>query len=164
MARNEASDTFVKHFLSALNEAGQIPESMTTFAARFDSPDIRSVFTRWDAAKRSIYFIPTIGFVNIHVRTEPPGFWGISTDVEKDFSFIRSSLNIVCMYVLLVGRRDKRGANGYILRSLDDPLLRSYSQSGKQLKINEKTDLKENALILGIDGVVPALIRQGANK
>lgn len=66
---------------------------------------------------------------------------------------------LACLYILLVSRKDGRGANGYILKGLkSEPLQGKLSEQKKYFKINEKTNLNESKKILSLEKVAEKLL------
>ena len=161
MGRSEKEEQFREQFLDEIVNHGTGIEDMSTLARRFDDGPFRNVFLKWSRSGREIFFIKEIGFVNVHIRSEPPGFWGVTKNVLKDFKDIKENLKISCFFVLIVGNDHGTDLNGYILKDMKSyPLIKAPSEQEDAYKINE-TDLDKNEVILSLRNIVEAVICEG---
>ena len=88
MSRSEKEEYLRENFIDAIVDCRMGVEDMSEFARRFDDNKIfKEIFIRWSRTGREVFFIKKVGFVNIHVRSEPPGFWGVTKKVITDFKY-----------------------------------------------------------------------------
>jgi len=155
-------DSFLLAINTTLTDISLPILNMKEFSSFFEDPKIRNFFLSWDAFKRQIIFIKSVGFVNYHIHSKEPGFWGIPVRIQRDFGIIAKGLKIPCWYVLLVGRNDKWIANGYIIDyEFGIPLIKIPDPKNDQYKINEKSNLDKNYLIHSVQRVAEKLIERG---
>ncbi len=156
---------FREKFLDAIVAQGSGIEDMLVFAKRFEyNKGIKDIFLRWSRLGRELYFVKKVGFVNIHIRSEPPGFWGISKNVIKDFRAVREYLPIPCWFVLLVAQQYGNDLNGYILEDIfSPPMLQKPSEQVDAYKINER-NLDQNKVISSTEKIVETLMDLGKLK
>jgi len=104
-----------------------------------------------------------VGLINVHVRSEPPGWWNILKTVKEDLDFLRKHLRVERLFVLLVGRNDRFVADGYIATEFDEPpFLRHPGIETKKYSINEKSHLDASKKILSVEKLAKGLL--GAKK
>jgi len=164
MSRTEKDDYFREKFLDAIVAQGTGVEGMSDFARRFDDRSIKEIFSRWSRSGRELFFIKKVGFVNVHVRSEPPGFWGVTKNVINDFHAVREYLNTPCWFVLLVGQEYNNDLNGYILEDIfSPPIIKKPSEQDEAYKINER-NLDQNMMIRSTYKIVMSLIERGNLK
>lgn len=86
MVRGVKADIIRNGFLDALKSYGASVQTMAELApAEESNSNIRGILLRLGQAGREVYLVPGIGFINVHVRSEPPGWWNILKTVKKDF-------------------------------------------------------------------------------
>lgn len=164
MGRTEQAETFRVNFIQALRAQGVGVDDMSSFALIFEEPNFKAIFERWDSLGRELFYIKKVGFVNIHVRSDPPGFWGITKQVINDFKAIKNQLKIPCLFVLLVGNHDSSDVNGYIMEDVfSPPIINMPSEQVSAFKINER-DLDQSKIIYSSVGIAEALIKVGNSK
>lgn len=162
MGHNSNAQKIQEAFIASLKETGTKVLTLADLSRNTKNPSIGRMFDAWSSVNREIIFAEGVGFVNYHVRSKAPGFWGITQSIENDFNVIVKELSISCWYVLLVGRDDKWIANGYIIdHSLKKPLIKPLSATNGQYKINEKVDLDGDAVIWGVQRVANKLVELG---
>ena len=164
MGRTEQAERFRIDFIDAIKAKGASVEDMSSFALIFDEPRLKAIFQRWDSLGRELFYIDKVGFINVHVRSEPPGFWGIAKRVKDDFEIIKKAIKIPCWYVLLVGAADDEDVNGYILEDVfSSPLINQPSEQQDAFKINER-DLDKLKVISSSSNIANILIKIGSSR
>ena len=120
---------------------------------------MRLLFKGLGRAGRDVYLMRGVGLINVHVRSEPPGWWNILKTVKRDLDSIQNELGIVRYFVLLIGRQDRFIADGYIITDFDQPpLLRGPGVEKTKYTINEKQHLESSCKILSLDRLVDTLL------
>lgn len=74
MGQREQSDAIQAALINALSEKGMELSDMESFSSSIKNQNLSAIFSGWASSNREIYFHKGIGFINIHVRAEPPGF------------------------------------------------------------------------------------------
>ena len=92
MGRSEKEEYFREQCLDEIVAQGTGVEDMSTLARRFDDSSFKDIFVRWSRLGREIFYIKGTGFVNVHVRSEPTVFWGVTTCTRNVFDL---SLNLL---------------------------------------------------------------------
>jgi hypothetical protein len=93
------------------------------------------------------------------VRSEPPGWWNILKTVKQDLDIIQRELGVVRFFILLIGRKDRFIADGYIITDFDKPpLVRGPGVEQTKYTINERQHLESSRKILSIERLVAALL------
>lgn len=165
MVKSERSDELHLAFIEALEELGAKVETMERLSETMNVPFAKEMFRSWSKAGREVIFVRGAGFVNVHVRSDTKGFWGITKALDADFAVLRKELGVPCWYVLLVERRDRRGANGYILEDLESPpIIKRPSETAAQLKINEGTNLDKDKIVRSLAKVASAMLERGRER
>jgi hypothetical protein len=165
MSRSEKEKYLRENFIDAIVACGTGVVDMSEFARRFDDNKIfKEIFIRWSRTGREVFFIKKVGFVNLHVRSEPPGFWGVTKKVIKDFKAVSEHLRTPCWFVLLVGEEYGDDQNGYILEDIFSPsMIQKPSEQAEAFKINER-NLDNKEVILSTNKVAQRLIELGKLK
>jgi hypothetical protein len=164
MGRTEKAEELRDKLIEALAAKGAAVADMAEFARCIDVPQLRSILQRWARSGRELFFVKGVGFISVHVRSEAPGFWGVTKDVVSDFETVRNYLGIPCWYVLLVGRKDGKDVNGYILEQLQGPpLVQNPSEQSASYKINER-DIDVNIKVGTAEFIARKLIEHGKAK
>ena len=164
MGRTEQADNFRIDFINSLRAQGAKVEDMASFARIFDDRKLQLIFQRWDSLGRELFYVNKVGFVNVHVRSDPPGFWGITKRIIEDFDSIKNELKISCWFVLLVGKEDGTDVNGYILEIVfSTPVINSPSEQAEAYKINER-DLDSSKVVKSSAKVAEELIEVGRRR
>ena len=164
MGHSEQADYLRKEFVSTLRKMGGQVEDMRSLALVYDDNILKAIFERWSNLGREIFAIKGVGFVNVHIRSESPGFWGITKQVEKDFKNISKNLGVPCFYVLLVGGNSGGQLNGYILKEIfEKPVIGTPGMQENSYKINE-IDLDPTTKIFGKNNIAEKLISIGKNS
>jgi hypothetical protein len=129
-------------FLDTLKSKGASVVMMSALALVASDPTIRRIFEGLGHAGRDVYLVRGVGLINVHVRSEPPGWWNILKTVKEDVDLLRKHLGVERLFVLLVGRNDRFVADGYIATEFDKPpFLRHPGIETKKYSINEKSHL-----------------------
>ena len=163
MPRTEKEEYLRERFIDAIVANGTGIEDMSELARRF-SGTFKEIFQRWSRTGREQFLIKGVGFINVHVRSDPPGFWGITKNVINDFRAIREHLRTPCWFVLLVGQENGNDQNGYILEDIfSPPMIENPSEQSGAFKINEK-NLDRTKVIRSTDKVAQCLIELGKLK
>jgi len=161
MGRSDKSDKIQAEFLQLLESRGVKISNLKELSSRVENDVLKSIFTKWSRSNRNMYYIEDVGFINVHVRSESKGFWGIPQSIQADFNVLYE-LGISCWYVLLIGRDDKWIADGYIIdHSLNKPLINLPSPARGYYKIHEKNNLDTSCLIRSLETVAETLVANG---
>ena len=119
MASQAKAEEIRNAFLDALKAQGASVRTMMDLANEMADPKLRSICLGLGQSGREVYFLTGVGFINVHVRSEAPGWWSILKTVRNDLAFLsggrESELTINCYYVLLVGRNDLHVADGFVV-------------------------------------------------
>ena len=158
------ADQIKEAFLRSLESFDVSVEDMEKLASRATDIEIRSIFEDLGRAGRSIYLARGIGFINIHVRSTPPGWWNILKTVKEDMDVLKNELDIRNYYILLIGRNDKFIADGYITTDFNiPPFVRHPGNEPTKYSINEKQHLDRSMLYRSIEKVAKALLEARAS-
>src|SRR5262245_11175358 len=115
MGRTTQSDAIQEAFLDELKAQGATVESMNELIARADHREARELLARLGRSGRNLFLVQGVGLINVHVRSELKGWWGILKTVKEDLE----ALGTKYFFVLLIGRKDRFVADGYILSDFD---------------------------------------------
>lgn len=160
MVRVDKTDIIRNAFLDALKSHGASVQTMAELAAKESTPNIRDILLHLGRAGREVYLVPGIGFINVHVRSEPPGWWNILKTVKKDLEFLSNTIGINCYFVLLVGRNDPHVADGYIGTDFaKPPFICLPGVKETKYTINERQHLDSNSLLLSVGKVAKVLLK-----
>ena len=161
MPRSEKDEYFRDKFIDAIVANGTGIESMSGLARQLSNPKFGDMFERWARLGREIFYVKRVGFINVHVRSEPPGFWGVTKNVISDFHVIKKHSGTQCWFVLLVGQENGNDQNGYILENIfSPPMIESPSEQAEAYKINEK-NLDRSKVIYTTNNIVKHLMELG---
>lgn len=138
---------------------------MIELAEKESNPKFRSIMLGLGRAGREVYTVAGVGFINVHIRSEPPGWWSILKTVKEDLAFLSEARGdeprINCYYVLLIGRKDHYVADGYIATDFDkSPFVRLPGKEKTKYTVNEKQHLDSSRVLLSIGKVAKVLIEQ----
>ena len=162
MARETNADRIRNAFLYTLRYQGAKVRTMMELAAEMSDPNHRGICLGLGQAGREVYFIIGVGFINVHVRSEPPGWWSILKSVKNDLAFLSGERNdpgINCYYVLLVGRNDRHIADGYIVTDFSSsPFVRPPGVEETKYTVNEKQHLDPKKLLLSVGKIAKVLM------
>jgi hypothetical protein len=164
MAQYQARDHVIREaFLQALGSEGATVQKVRDLAEGQSDPYIRSLLLELGNATREVYSVRGVGIINIHIKSEPPGWWNIMESVDNHFALL-STMQIHCFYVLILGRKDQHVADGYIATDINQPpfIQRPTIKSGKFYSVTERQHLDRNKLILSIGKIARTLIQQGS--
>ena len=103
--RQARANTTREAFLDTLRSKGQLVRKVRDLADAASDPDIRSMMLDLGKAGREVYSVSGIGLINVHIISEPPGWWNILKTVKKHFDLLSPLFK--CYYVLLIGRKDQ---------------------------------------------------------
>ena len=78
MTRSDKEEYFRDKFIDSIVANGSAVEDMSELARRFSDTNIKDIFERWSSLGREQFLVKKVGFINVHVRSEPPGFWGVT--------------------------------------------------------------------------------------
>ena len=144
-------------FIDTLRAQGLRVDDMSSFALIFDDKKTKEIFQRWYNLGREIFFIEKVGFINAHVRSDPPGFWGISQHIIDDFEIIKA-LGIKCWFILLIDNHNNSDSSGYIVENVcSSPMIKTPSRQANGFKINEG-DLDKSKLLHSSEALAKSLI------
>jgi hypothetical protein len=110
--RSTEADTALEVFLDAIRATGTTVYDMAQFATTLDDRRLIELTHRLGQADRRVFLIAG-SFVNIHVSTSQPGFWGVDPSVREDFDAL-SKNSFATAYVFLRTRADIHVADGYV--------------------------------------------------
>lgn len=152
---NEVKDKFLR----ALAAHGETVVTMTELASKSREPGVRRLFERLGQAGRDVYLLQGVGLINVHVRSEPPGWWNIQKSVKTDLDDLHEALSIDRVFVLLIGRKDQFIADGYVAADFEHPpFVRPPGEEATKYSINEKQHLDQAFLFLSLDKVAEILL------
>lgn len=158
MSRSATTDRIKQTFLGAIGKLGLSVATMDELAAESDNDAVRGTFRRLGQADREVYLVRGVGLINLHVRSEPPGWWNVLKSVKGDLDWLKENLNLGCYYVLLVGRSDHFVADGYIASDFNSPpFLRSPGLEATKYSINERQHLDRSKVLLSVGKVAATL-------
>ena len=144
-------------FLEAIRAEGLLPEPMAEVAVS-SSGKIRQLFAALGQAGREVYLIRGVALVNLHIRSEPPGWWNILKTVKRDLDAMAREFGVTCIYVLLIGRKDRHVADGYIVTDFGKPpFVRAPKGEETKYSINERQHLDTRSLLLSVAKVAKVL-------
>jgi hypothetical protein len=139
MSPTAAADDIKNAFLEELRSQGAPVETMGELAAEASSTTTQRLFLALGQQAREVYRVPGVGFINLHIKSKPPGWWNILKTVKKDLDDLTGWTGIRSFYVLLVGRNDPHIANGYIATDfLSLPFKRHPEAEATKYTVNEK--------------------------
>ena len=102
----ERDNTIREEFLDTLRSKGLVVRKVRDLADAASDPDIRSMMLDLGRAGREVYSVSGIGLINIHVRSEPPGWWNILKTVKKHFDLLSPLFKCYWLF-----RASVRGSN-----------------------------------------------------
>jgi len=159
MKGTETSNRIRDAFLDAVKSFGGTIETMNDLASKATIPNVRQVYERLGQSGRNVYLIHGVGLINIHVRSEPPGWWNVLKTVKEDFDLLRRELGIETYFLLLIGRSDRHVANGYIASDFTkSPVTRHPGIEGTKFTINERQHLDPSKRLLSVEQVAKILL------
>lgn len=157
MPAPDRAESIRSAFLDALRAEGLSPEPMVEVAAS-SSGLVKQLFAALGQAGREVYLIRGVALVNLHIRSEPPGWWNILKTVKHDLDAMAKEFRLNCIYVLLVGRDDRHIADGYIVTDFDNPpFVRAPKGEVTKYSINERQHLDKRTLLLSVAKVAKVL-------
>ena len=165
MDRHAKADSIRDAFLNALKSEGASVRTMIELAEKESDPEFRSIMLALGRAGREVYLVSGVGFINVHVRSEPPGWWNILKTVKEDLAFLSAKRSdepgINWYYILLIGRGDHHVADGYIATDFDKPpFTRPPGVEKTKYTINERQHLDSRKLLLSVGKVAKTLLQQ----
>ena len=162
MSQSNIADKITEAFLAELRKLGASVRTMAEVATTFEDPSLHGLFLALGRAERKVFLVPSVGLINVHVRSDSAGFWGVQKTVRMDFEALAHHLKIPGYYVFLVGRGagDQHVADGYVSSDLSaSPFVRAASAQATNYKINEKQDLDTSKKLLGISKIAKVLLQ-----
>lgn len=159
MPHADRSNVIRDAFLATLREKSASVESMIDLAATEPNEAARSLFLGLGQAGREIYLVRGVGIINIHIRSERPGWWNILKSVKTDLDSLADELGVKSYYVLLIGRDDHYIANGYIATDFaSSPFARAPGIEKTKYSVNEKQHLDQSKLLLSVNKIANTLL------
>jgi hypothetical protein len=160
MNTTPVADHIREEFLKAVNLLGPSVETMKQLADKSNDPNLRGLFRRLGRSGRNVYFVKGVGLINIHVRSEAPGWWNILKAVKDDLDWLQNDLHVKSYYVLLIGRPDRYVANGYIASDFNSsPFVKYPGIEATKYSINEKQHLDTASILLSVERVAKELVQ-----
>lgn len=154
MGRTVQSDAIQEGFLDALRAEGAVVENMSELAGHTSHGELRFFLQSLGRNGRNVFFLEGVGMVQIHVRSEPPGWWNVLKSVKEHLDQLHKHY-----FVFLIGRKDQYVANGYIASDFNrPPFIRHPSVEATKFTINEKQDLDPNARLLSVSKIAKVLL------
>jgi hypothetical protein len=127
---------------------------------------IRNLFLALGKSSREVYNVTGVGLINVHVKSESPGWWNIIKTVKRDFTTLSTSRDnfpgIPYYYIFLIGRKDQHIADGYIATDFNQsPFIHPPHEEATKYSVYASQHLNQNRIILTINRVAQTLIQQG---
>lgn len=164
MPASDRTEKIRDTFLDALRSEGMSPEPLIDVAAAA-SGIVKELFAALGRAGREVYLIRGVALINVHVRSEPPGWWNILKTVKRDLDLMAKEFGLNCIYVLLIGRSDKHVADGYIVSDFaKPPFIRAPKAEETKYSINERQHLDKKNLLLSVAKVAKVLAQHRIAK
>ena len=161
---SSASDAIHESFVSSLRALGASVESMADLAAGEPNEKIRSVYRSLGRAQRELLFVRGVGFLNVHVRADPPGFWSVQKSVKAELDFLVEQVGVKCYYVFLVGRPSRKFSDGFIATDLSSPpFVKRPFENPDRFTVNER-DLDPGKKLLSLEKVARVLAALGSRS
>ena len=158
MPRETLDERIRRAFLDELGKLGLPVVTMNALAAESDTEAVRRVFQRLGQADREVYLVRGVGIVNLHIRSESPGWWNILKSVKDDLDWLRRDLKFACFYVLLVGTADDAVANGYVFSEFAyPPFKQKPTAEATKYSINERPNLDRTKALPSVERVAKVL-------
>ncbi len=131
MGHTADSDRIRDFLLDKLRDCGKSVQTMNELASKMPDHPMRQVTEALGRSGRNVFMVNGVGLINVHVRSEPPGWWGILKSVKEDLDFMQAELGVTRYFVLLVGRKDHYIADGYIITDFEKSPLIKYPSIGE---------------------------------
>ena len=113
----------------------------------------------WQRAE-AVYRITGLGYVLIAATDAAPGEWQLAEADVQRFQQLAEADEVPGWFVLLISRRDGRGANGYLLSDLDSaPVKRPFDCEDETYHVREKRHLDSLRLLLSTEKIADVLLR-----
>lgn len=159
MSHSRDADQIKEKFLANLKSLGASVKTMEQLALSASDPEVRSVFKRLGQAQRNVYSVHGIGLINVHVRSESPGWWNVLKTVKGDLDTLRKDLGVRSWYVFLTGRNDRFIADGYIATDFDtSPFIRHPGIETTKYTINERQHLNNSKRLRSVEKIAKVLL------
>ena len=170
MAERGGRDQVIRQgFLDALRSEGAAVQTAQELVQDNSDAFFRRVILLLGKSGREMYFVGGVGLINIHVRSDPPGWWNIIGTVHNDFMSLSKLADgnpgVPCYYVFLVGRKDQHIADGYIATDFNTPPFIQaprIEQKTKKYRVTERQNLNQNRILSSISRVARTLLQQGS--
>jgi hypothetical protein len=161
MSRTEKSDAIRDAFLAALREQGAPVERVSELATNELNDKIRRMLLVLGGAGREVYLVKGVGLVNVHVRAEPPGWWGIMKSVKDQFDLVVKELGLKAYYVLLVPRKDHQ-ITGYVVTDfLSSPFVQVPAGEKTMYTVKVERHLDPLKRLVSVERIAAALLQAG---
>ena len=158
----QKADRIREALLEALRNQGASVQKMRDLVQGESDASVRNLFLELGKSSREVYTVTGVGLINVHVRSESPGWWNILKTVKRDFTALSTSLGMPCYYIFLIGRKDQHIADGYIATDFNQsPFIHPPHEEPKKYSIHASQHLNQNRIILTINRVAQTLIQQG---
>lgn len=160
MSRTSKSDEIRDAFINVIRAQGVSVESVADLASTEANSIIRDLFLELGRAGREIYLVRGVGFINVHIRSESPGWWNIVKSVKADLDHLAKEYGLKTYYVLLVGRDDRHIANGYVATDfLSSPFIRLPREEEIKFTVKAKQHLDPRKYLLSVEKVARVLLQ-----
>ncbi len=157
MSRTVQSDAIQEAFLDAVRAEGAVVEGMSELTGHTSNGELRAVLQSLGRNGRNVFFVEGVGMIQVHVRTEPPGWWNVLKSVKKHLDGLHKHY-----FVFLIGRKDQYVADGYIASDFNGPpFIKHPGIEATKFTINEKQDLDRDARLLSVSKIARELLRLG---
>lgn len=159
MSRTAQSDTIQETFLNALKAEAAVVETMSELAARISDRELREGLEALGRAGRNLFLVKGVGLINVHVRSEPPGWWNILKSVKEELDLLQKELRVNRYFVFLIGRKDQHIADGYIASDFDAaPFIKHPGIEATKFTMNEKQHLDSAERLLSVSKIAKVLL------
>ena len=162
MSRTQRSDEIRDAFLGELRAQGASVESLADLAAKEANAAIRNMFSVLGASGREVYLVRGVGFINVHVRSEPPGWWNVMKSVKAQFDLLFQKLDLRAYYVFLVPRKDHQ-ISGYIATDFaSSPFINMPAGEETKFTIRVGDHLNPLKCLVSVEKIAEALLQSKA--
>lgn len=161
MSRTVDSDAIQGAFLDSLRTEGGVVESMSDVAARVAHlPELQGVFKDLGRAASNVFFVKGVGLINIHVRTDAPGWWNIQKSIMDQLDYLQER-GVKRYFIFLIGREDENIADGYIVSDFSEFIRAPSNEETSKFTIREKQHLDPGKLVLSARKLTKELLGLG---
>jgi hypothetical protein len=114
----------------------------------------------WGRAASNVFFVKGVGLINIHVRTEAPGWWNIQKSIMDQLDYLQER-GVKRYFIFLIGREDEDIADGYIVSDFNEFIRAPSNEEPTKFTIRERQHLDPGKLVLAARKLARELLRLG---